>query len=118
MSIVVTPEELGAALDRFTFAYLLTVGDDERPRVVSVGVVLADGTLHITGAGRSARSNIAARPGVTLVWPPADPADMSLILDGEAAVDGESISVPAGRAILHRPAPVPAAPGPAPSCET
>ena len=118
MSIVVTPEELGETLARFTFAYLLTVGDDERPRVVSVGVALADGTLRVTGAGRSARSNIAVRPGVTLVWPPADPAEMSLILDGEAAVDGEAITVPAGRAILHRPAPAPAAPGPAPSCST
>jgi hypothetical protein len=106
MSIVVTPEELGSALADFSFAYLLTVGDDLRARVVAVNVDLVDGTLVVTDTGRGARASVSARPAVTLVWPPTRPGGMSLILDGEASLlDDEAIAVPAGRAILHRPAP-------------
>lgn len=110
MSIVVTPEELGEALTRFGYAFLVSVGEDGRPKIVSVNVALAGGTLIVTDTGRGARANVAARPGVTLVWPPADPRDLSLILDGEASLLPDAIAVPAGRAILHRPAPAPVTP--------
>lgn len=105
MSIVVTPEELGETLSRFGYAFLVTVADDGRPKVVSVNVALVDGTLHVTDTGRGARNNVSARPDVTLVWPPADPRELSLILDGRASLLEDAIAVPAGQSILHRPAP-------------
>lgn len=109
MSIVVTPEELAETLTRFGYAFLVTIAQDGRARVVSVNVALVDGTLVVTDTGRGARNNVAARPDVTLVWPPADPRELSLILDGKATLLDDALAVPVGQAILHRPAPAPAA---------
>lgn len=105
MSIKVELQQLAETLRRYRFAYLLTMGDGERAHVVAVRTTLANDTLRITDHGRTTRANIAAHPPVTLVWPPADPSDYSLIVDGVGSMrDGELAVIPA-RAVLHRPAP-------------
>ena len=104
MSIKVAMQQLADALTRYRFAYLLTVGDDARAHVVAVTTTLADDTLLVAGLGRRTRANLAARPSVTLVWPPADPSDYSMIVDGVGSLRGDELAVAPTRAVLHRPA--------------
>jgi hypothetical protein len=42
---------------------------------------------------------------VSLLWPPVDVADYSLIVDGTATVSGSSVRITPTRAVRHRPAP-------------
>ena len=106
MSIPVTLPDLPAALARYRFAYLLTSnGAEGAPHAVAVTPVWADGALRVEGLGRRTQANLQARPAVALVWPPADAADYSLIVDGQAALAGEVLLVTPTRAVLHRPAP-------------
>jgi hypothetical protein len=39
------------------------------------------------------------------LWPPATFDDYSLIVDGEASVDGSVVTIDPTRAVRHRPAP-------------
>lgn len=105
MSIQVTLPELAETLTRYTFAYLMSVGDDDKAYVVSVSTTIDGDTLLLTGAGRRAGSNLAARPSATLVYPPADPGEMSLIVDGIGSLRGEDVVVTFTGGVLHRPAP-------------
>ncbi|WNG88300.1 pyridoxamine 5'-phosphate oxidase family protein [Mycobacterium sp. ITM-2016-00317] len=104
MSVKVDLDRLGEALGDFSFAYLITVGDDYRTHTVAVDPVLADGTLVIGAVGNSTRRNASAHPEVTLVWPPSTPGGYTLILDGTARVTGDEVSVRPSSAVLHRPA--------------
>ncbi|HKR50033.1 MAG TPA: hypothetical protein VJT72_10705, partial [Pseudonocardiaceae bacterium] len=79
-------------------------GDDARAHVVAVTATLANDTLLITDLGRRTQVNLAAHPSVTLVWPPADPSDYSLIVDGVGSMRGDELAVTPIRAVLHRPA--------------
>jgi hypothetical protein len=81
--------------------YLVTVGDDGRPRVNSVAPSWEDDRL-VVPAGRHGLANVAARPGVTLLWPPREPGGYSLLVDGEGRVEGEQVAVTPTSAILHR----------------
>ena len=88
-------------------AYLLTVSRDGRPHAVSSPVEWSDEAL-VCGVGRRSAENIAERPLVTLLWPPAERGGYSLIVDATAALDGAGESqrarmVPT-RGVLHRPA--------------
>lgn len=105
MSIDLSLRRLADSLTRYHFAYLLTVGDDERAHVVAVQPTLANDTLIIEDPGRKTHANLAARPLVTLVWPPTDPSDYSLIVDGAGSMRDGKLVVTATRAVLHRPAP-------------
>ena len=96
--------ELGQHLQRHPFAYLLTVGEDLRAHAVAVTPALEEGGLLVTGLGRRTSDNIAARPDVSLVWPPYEPGGYSLIVDGRATVIAETARVEPGHAVLHRPA--------------
>jgi len=104
MSVKVDLDSLADALGDFSFAYLVTVGDDYRAHTVAVGPVLADGALHIESVGNSTRRNAAAHPDVTLVWPPREPGGYSLIIDGRADGDGDGLRIQPTGAVLHRPA--------------
>lgn len=102
--------QLNDELDRWGFAYLLTVGADARPHVIALRPTLVD-TGHgpvlgfDVGDGRAAR-NAAVHRDVTLVFPPAPDADgMSLIVDGRATVVGGRLDVVPTGAVLHRAAP-------------
>ncbi|MGH3550487.1 MAG: hypothetical protein ACRDQU_20685 [Pseudonocardiaceae bacterium] len=105
MSIEVTLPQLAETLTRYRFAYLLTVGDDARAHVLAVTATLANDRLLVTDLGRRTRANLAAHPPVTLVWPPADPGDYSLIVDGVGSMRDDELAISPTRAVLHRPAP-------------
>lgn len=105
MSIDVSPQRLADTLTRYHFAYLLTVGDNERAHVVAVHSTLANDTLVIEDPGRKPHANLAAHPLVTLVWPPTHPSDYSLIVDGVGSMREDKLAITPTRAVLHRPAP-------------
>jgi hypothetical protein len=106
MSIPVAPADLQAAAARHAFAYLLTVGDHGRPHAVAVQPGWSGGDLTIAAPGRTTARNAAARPDVSLLWPPAEPGGYSLIADGRAVLaDDGGIVITPSTAVLHRPAP-------------
>ena len=107
MSIPVELGELAKAVAQYRFAYLLTSSADAAPHAVAVVPVLEGGSLLVHGIGRRTRDNLLARPAVGLVWPPSSEADYSLIVDGQAQMDGEVLRIVPTRAVLHRPAPRP-----------
>ena len=103
MSVAVDLAELPTAIARqIGWCYLLTVSDDGQPRVLAVAPeIAADGSLRFE-VGRGTAANVAARPAITLVYPPTTPEAMSLIVDGTATIDGSSVVLTAGWAVLHR----------------
>ncbi|MGH3773255.1 MAG: hypothetical protein ACRDRW_17980 [Pseudonocardiaceae bacterium] len=105
MSIEVTLQQLAETLTRYRFAYLLTIGNSAWTHVVAVTATLANNTLLVTDLGRRTRANIAVHSSVTLVWPPANPNDYSLIVDGVGSIRDNELTVAPTRAVLHRPAP-------------
>lgn len=107
MSIPVALPDLARTLGNYGFAYLLTTSSQGTPRVVAIQPVLEDGVFTIHGVGQGTRACIAARPQVTLLWPPRDRGDHSLISDGSAEVTGTLVRVAPTHAVLHRPAPAP-----------
>ncbi|MBV8995275.1 MAG: pyridoxamine 5'-phosphate oxidase family protein [Pseudonocardiales bacterium] len=104
MSINATLPQLAETLMRYRFAYLVTMGDDARTHVVPVHATLADDRLRVRGLGQKTQANIAAHPAVTLVWPPIDHSDYSVIVDGVGSIRDEELAVAPTRAVLHRPA--------------
>lgn len=105
MSIPVAIDDLAAATGEYGWAYLLTVRDDLRPHIVAVTPTW-DAEQLVMDVGRGTARNAATRSTVSLCYPPTDVGGYSLIVDGDACVDGESTVrfVPTG-AVLHRPAP-------------
>ena len=108
MSIPVELDALEAATGDYAMAYLLTVSDDFRPKIVACVPDWDDGQLVCRAGGGSAR-NAATRSAVTLAFPPIEPGGYTLIVDGNAHVD-QSGEVPIvhlapTRAVLHRTAP-------------
>jgi len=89
--------------------FFLSSIQDSRPHAAQLQfqVALANGQVELrAGVGRTSRSNCLARPSVTILWPSADPNEHSLIVDGEARLDGdEHVVVSVTSAILHRRAP-------------
>ena len=114
------PVDLAALRDRLAeygpHPFLTTVNEDGTPHVTSVTVHL-DGDVLVAGAGRRTRRNIADRPSVALLWPPAADPAYSLIVDATAvAVDedgSEEVHMAPHAAILHR---VAGADGDGPNC--
>jgi hypothetical protein len=104
MSVRVDLDQLADALADFTFAYLITVGDDYRAHTVAVQPVLVDGVLDIGAVGESTRTNAGAHPDVTVVWPPREPGGYTLIVDGHGQHTDDGLKVAPSRAVLHRPA--------------
>lgn len=105
MSVKVDLAKLADAMADYDFAYLLTVSDDQRSHAVAVRPVPAEGALTVAGLGDRTRANLAARPDVTLLFPPRQPGGYSLIVDGRVSADDDrGASVAPDRAVLHRPA--------------
>ena len=102
MSVKVDLEQLNDALTDFTFAYLITVGDDYRAHTVAVDPVLAEGVFELGSVGNSTRRNATAHSGVTLLWPPREGGGYTLIVDGQGHVVAETLKVVPSRAVLHR----------------
>jgi hypothetical protein len=126
---VSVPVDLQALRDRLgefgSRAFLVTVGDDGRPHVVSVHVGV-DGDRLVVAAGRRTSANVAARPDVTLLWSapvgpggsiepgdagcgdptdsPGDLDDYGLIVDGAGElVDADDADPPLPPVVAIRP---------------
>jgi hypothetical protein len=104
MSVKVDLDQLAEALADFTFAYLITVGDDHRAHTVAVDPVLIDGVLDVGAVGRRTRGNAESHPDVTVLWPPREPGGYTLIVDGAAGLTEAGLRVVPTGAVLHRPA--------------
>jgi hypothetical protein len=115
MSVNVDLDRLADALADFTFAYLITVGDDYHAHTVAVEPVFVDGVLDVGRVGKSTSNNVAQHDGVTLVWPPREPGGYSLIVDGRGEPADISLRVVPSRAVLHRKA-APDSPATATGC--
>lgn len=102
MSVPVDLDELAGALADFTFAYLITVGDDHRAHAIAVEPVLTDGVFDVGPAGATTSRNVAAHDGITLVWPPREAGGHTLIVDGIGTLAAGSLTVAPTRAVLHR----------------
>jgi hypothetical protein len=104
MSVKVDLDQLADALTDFTFAYLVTVGEDHRAHTVAVQPVLTDGFIDVGAIGKGTRNNVAQHDGVTLVWPPSESGGYTLIVDGQGQPTDDGLKVVPSRAVLHRPA--------------
>lgn len=104
MSVKVDIDQLAGALADFTFAYLITVGDDFHAHTVAVDPVLTDGVFDVGPVGKSTRRNVGQHRDVTILWPPREPSGYSLIVDGHGSPpDGDAaLTVVPTRAVLHR----------------
>ena len=111
MSLAVTIEQLPTAIEtQIGWCYLLTTSDQALPRILAITPEWdgSTGTLRATVSGGTAAS-VTARPTVTLLYPPAQPTGMSLIVDGAGTIepsdDGPILHFTPATAVLHRPAP-------------
>lgn len=112
MSIPVRLADLGHAVARRRFAYVVTVTAEGAAHVLAATVTVREGVLRMD-VGASTRRNVAERPAVTLVFPPVDDAssgagdheDHTLLVDGRGRTDGDALLVEPTWAVLHRPAP-------------
>jgi hypothetical protein len=102
MSIPVPLAELAQTIQRYSLVYLLTVGDGERVHAVAASASVDGDRLRVPALGRRSLTNAAARPAVTLLWPPTDAGGYSLIVDGEAESADDGVLVSPSRAVLHR----------------
>lgn len=100
MSIAVALEDLAGKLAEYPWCYLVTSGD-ERPHLLAVKPAVVEGGLRCE-TGHSSRANVVRNPFVVLVFPPAQPDGLSLLVDGEAAVNGDGVVVKPTWAVLHR----------------
>ena len=100
MSIAVALEDLPGKLAEYPWCYLVTTGE-ERPHLLAVKPsVVKDGLRCETG--HSSRANVVRNSLVVLMFPPSAPEGMSLIVDGEAEVNGDGVVVRPTWAVLHR----------------
>ncbi|WIM88738.1 pyridoxamine 5'-phosphate oxidase family protein [Candidatus Mycobacterium wuenschmannii] len=99
---------LADALTGFHAAYLVTVDDDYRVHTVDVEPELQGHVIDVGRVGGRTRRNIEKRSAVTLLWPPREAGDYSLIVDGTAKLsdvsdaDTAALRVTPARALLHR----------------
>ena len=95
-------------------AYLVTVGDDGSPHVVSVEVAL-DETLLAVRVGNRTAANLSGRAAATLLWPPPAGGAYSLLVDATATapVAAGPCTLRPDAAVLHR---VAGAAGDGPTC--
>lgn len=103
MSIAVPLDELTTRLTDYPWGYLVTVRDDGRAQSLAVPTRYVEGAFVAT-VGRGTASNATSRPNVTLLFPGNSGQEYSLIVDGDATVDGDRMSVRPTWAVLHRPA--------------
>ena len=112
VSVRVSVDELFAEIAEWGAGFLVTVGDDERARLVALRPEVAarpDGrVLRFVGVGSSTLDNACTREHVSIAFPPhAGSNGFSLIVDGLAMVDEDSghLDVRPVTAVRHRPAP-------------
>jgi hypothetical protein len=105
MSIKVAIDDVRTvAAEQAPFAYLLTVSEGDTVHLVALNPEIGDDVITCE-SGKTSCRNATARPNVSLLWPPGKPGDYSLIVDGTAIVDGETLTITPTHAVRHRPAP-------------
>jgi hypothetical protein len=107
MSETLPIDRLRAECARFGVnPYLLTQNEDGRPHAVAVSIEWQEDRI-LTNAGTRSTANVAARPLLSLLWPPIAAGGYSLIVDGDGCVIGSGsdvrIYVTPTRGVLHRP---------------
>jgi hypothetical protein len=106
MSIAVPLDDVAHEVARRDFAYLLTVDDEGRARVLALVPECADdGALRFRVGSARATERVRQRPKVSMVFPPCADDPLSLVVDGDAVVDGDVVVVRPTWAVRHRPAP-------------
>lgn len=96
------PADLASQISaRGESAQLVTVNLEGRPHVVAVTVSAAGGALRVP-AGNKSRANVAAHPGVTLLWPPPPGGEYTLVVDGDATAGEDDVTIRPSSALLHR----------------
>jgi hypothetical protein len=103
MSIPVPIAELDAQVAAFPWGYLMTVNDAGVARCLAVATRRVDGAF-LADVGEGTARNVATRPAVAIVFPPASGTEHSLVVDGRAELDGTTVRVIPTSAVLHRPA--------------
>ena len=95
-------------------AYLVTVGADGAPHVVSVEVAI-DGAHLATRVGKGTAANLSDRAAATMLWPAPAGGAYSLLVDvtATAPVAAGPCSLRPDTAVLHR---VAGAGGEGPTC--
>jgi hypothetical protein len=102
MSIAVDVADIPQAATRqIGWCYLLTTNDAGQTRILAIAPAWSDGACTAQ-LGRTTTANVAARPSVTLLYPPAEPAAMSLIVDGDATMDGDVMTFRPRSGVMHR----------------
>jgi hypothetical protein len=106
VSVQVSIPELFAQIEEWGPGYLLTGSDEGRPHLIALRPTVDGAALRFDAGGGRACRNAIDRPEVTVLFPPhAGSNGFSLVVDGEATVDGDLVVVRPTRALLHRPAP-------------
>ena len=100
MSIAVSLDDLPGKLAEYPWCYLVTNGE-ERPHVLAVKPTAVSSGLRCE-TGHSSRANVARNPLVVMVFPPHEADGLSLLVDGQAEVNGDGIVVSPTWAVLHR----------------
>ncbi len=104
MSVKVTPAELADRAAAYgPAAFVVTTKADGTAHLSHQIVTVADGVATCP-AGKGTRAAVAERPNVVLLWPPTADETYSLIADGTAVADDESLTITITGAVLHRPA--------------
>lgn len=107
MSIPVEVDQIASEMNRYgASAFVVTVRDDGTPHIAHVTLETEDGALTCP-ASRTAALNVAERPSMSVLWPPFEDGGYSMIVDGEASVDGDAMFIAPTNGVLHRPAPRP-----------
>jgi hypothetical protein len=90
-------------------AFLVTTSAADGPPHLSSVLVEATDTDLTMGCGKTTRANVAARPEVSLLWPPGPEPGYCLIVDAVAQGEpGSTLTVRPTAAVLHRIAGAPA----------
>ena len=100
MSIAVALEDLADKLAEYPWCYLVTSGED-RPHLLAVKPSVVKNGLRCE-TGHSSRANVVRNPLVVMMFPPQETGGLSLIVDGEAEVNGDGVIVAPTWAVLHR----------------
>jgi len=100
VSIAVALDEIPEKLADYRWCYLVTSGD-ERPHALAVKPTVVETGLRCE-TGHSSRANVARNPLVVMIFPAQQADGMTLLVDGEAEVNGDGIVVKPTWAVLHR----------------
>ena len=102
MSIKVAIDALEEALADFDSAYLITVGDGGRVKVVSADIAVSGDSVVMRNGSAGTARNLAGNPSVTVLCPPRERHGLALLIDGQGAPDGDGFRITPEHAILHR----------------